>query len=305
MKKFLKKIVIYTIYAFIFGEIVARVLVLSSDIPQRKLNTTGVQNFIPNQNGSWTNRSHTWQINSEGWAGTLPESYDNLITIIGDSFIENLMNPSDCHQDILLKNDLENHNFIELGRSGVTLIESMEISKFALKKYNPKLQLIYLGENDFEESISTIKRKKDITQWDENEVIYGKVKAPLLKKILYNLKFPLYLYRRFPLNIFKKKTKQHLTQKKDETEKELNKFIKYQKLVKFMKNNYYTTNIVFVVKPNNPAELTKLLKNENFNVIELSMGEDKTWSFVDDHHWTCFGHKRAASQVSRYLNEKL
>ncbi|MGB3151923.1 MAG: hypothetical protein WBB27_14795, partial [Maribacter sp.] len=111
MKKFIKNIIFFLVILFILGEIISRFLHLSSDIPRRTIDENGIQKYIPNQAGFWVGGTHEWKINKLGWPGELPESYDNLITIVGDSFIENFMNPNECHQSILLKNELPKYNF--------------------------------------------------------------------------------------------------------------------------------------------------------------------------------------------------
>ena len=100
-----------------------------TDLPQRTIDEYGIQKYYANQSGYWKGGEHKWMFNELGWPGELPEDYDNLITVIGDSFIENFMNPNECHQSKLLKKGLNNHNFIEAARSGVSFIEAMEISK--------------------------------------------------------------------------------------------------------------------------------------------------------------------------------
>src|SRR5690606_35579075 len=123
----------------------------------------GVQKYLPNQEGYWKGGNHQWIINDYGWPGELPTKYDNLINIIGDSFIENFMNPNECHQSVFLKKLMPDYNFFEAARSGVSLIEAMEISK-QIDSLNPKMTLIYVNENDFYESILNIKKLNDITQ---------------------------------------------------------------------------------------------------------------------------------------------
>ena len=148
-----------------------------SDIPQRKIDEFGIQKYYPNQTGFWRGGTHAWNINELGWPGTLPENYDNLISVIGDSFIENFMNPNECHQSVYLKNRLKKYNFIEAGRSGVSFIESMEISK-QLVKFNPIDNLIYVKDNDFYQSLVEVAPADDITQFSlkKDSIIFGKMK---------------------------------------------------------------------------------------------------------------------------------
>jgi len=163
MKKFIKSSVVFILLLILGGELIIRVNHVMSDIPQREINEFGIQKYIPNQLGYWKGGEHQWLINRLGWPGQLPKSYNNLVTIIGDSFIENFMNPNECHQSVLLKQKVDDFNFIEAGRSGVSFIEAMEISK-QLDSLNPEYHLIYVSKQDFIESVADIEPLNDITQ---------------------------------------------------------------------------------------------------------------------------------------------
>ncbi|MEX0314760.1 MAG: hypothetical protein AB3N18_11325, partial [Allomuricauda sp.] len=190
MSKFIKEILFFLIFGLLIGEIVARVFFLTSEIPERQIDKFGIQRYQPNQVGYWKGGSHQWHINEKGWPGELPESYNDLVTIIGDSFIENFMNPDECHQMSYLKKILPKYNYTEASRSGISFIEALEISK-QLDSLNPKAQLIYINETDFRESVWQIAPLADITQvdLDNDSIIYGEMKAPGIKKVLYSWKF--------------------------------------------------------------------------------------------------------------------
>ena len=168
MKKFIKNIVIFFLFAIIVGEIIIRVTHAVTDLPQRTIDEYGIQKYYPHQSGYWIGGNHKWVINKLGWPGKLPKSHDNLITIIGDSYIENFMNPIECHQSLLLKKRLENYNFIEAGRSGVSFIEAMEISK-QFDALHPKYHLVYVNSLDFYESVTSILPAADITQLNSDD----------------------------------------------------------------------------------------------------------------------------------------
>ena len=63
-------------------------------------------------------------VNEYGFLGQSPKiKSKKTILIIGDSMIENIMNPNSCHLDIILNKYFENKiNLFEVGRSGMTLI---------------------------------------------------------------------------------------------------------------------------------------------------------------------------------------
>jgi hypothetical protein len=303
MKDFVKNIVLFFLFAMIIGEIVVRITHSVSDIPQRTIDEFGIQKYHPNQDGYWKGGNHKWTINSLGWSGKLPQSYDNLVTVIGDSYIENFMNPIECHQSIFLKENLKNYNFFAAGRSGVSLIEAMEISK-QLDTLMPAHTLIYVNDNDFHESIYEIDPLNDITQLkiDDYTIVYGQMKRPGLKKILYSWKLLYYFYNRFPLsNIIKTESKKNHLAIDSKYRADLRNQ-KVMKLISYITNNYSVKNKTLVFHPNSSSKIIEICKNAGFNSIILdSSNDNKDWTFGYDNHWTCYGHKKAAEQVSSSL----
>jgi len=303
MKKFLKNIIAFSILAVIAGEVVVRMTHAMSDIPQRTIDKYGIQKYYPNQEGYWKGGDHKWTINELGWAGELPSSYNNLITIIGDSFIENFMNPNECHQSAYLEEKMETYNFMEAGRSGVSLIEAMEISK-NMDSLQPVKTLVYVNNNDFYESIREVKLMEDITQLNlkDSSIAYGKMKAPGLKKVLYTWKLLYYFYNRFPLFVQSNNTEAVIENKVDEYENQLKSKLEIFQLIDYISNTYNITKTTLVFHPNCNIEIIKKCKTAGFGVIVLDSSKDETsWSFEYDSHWTCYGHERAAQQVANAL----
>lgn len=305
MKKFIKNCVLFFLLLLIVGEFVVRFTHAVSDIPRRTIDNTGIQKYFTNQTGYWKGGDHKWKINELGWPGDLPSSFDKLITIIGDSYIENFMNPNECHQGPLLKKRMSDYNFMEAGRSGVSFIEAMEISKH-LDTLQPVQTLIYVNDNDFYESISEIKKMRDITQLnlEKNQIIYGEMKSPGLKKVLYNWKLLYYFYNRYPINFSKEKKENEIK------EPEFDKALKFKneilELFKFIKNNYETSNKTLIFHPKTNDYFIKLAKEHGFRTIVLDSSKDnKSWTFDYDSHWTCYGHEQVANQVTIGLNEYL
>ncbi|MEQ8217985.1 MAG: hypothetical protein RH981_07110 [Arenibacter sp.] len=301
MKRFIKNIIVFIIFGLLIGEFIARWFALSSDIPNRTIDRYGIQKYIPNQHGTWKGGTHTWHINEKGWPGYLPKSNDNLITIIGDSFIENFMNPEECHQSVYLGKILPKYNYFEASRSGISFIEAMEISK-QLDTLGPRFQVIHLHDSDLEESIMQLKKHNDITQLDVNKqkIIFGKMNSPGLKKILYNWKFMYYLYRRFPIWINKPNKTQNskITLKNN---KEGFNFKYYKKLLEYIVANYNIDDKILVFRPESTSELVKFAKDFGFKTIQLKTDINDHWSFEHDSHWTCYGHEKVAEQVAEYL----
>ena len=301
MKKFIKNLILFFLFALLVGELIVRLTHAVTDLPKRKIDEYGIQKYYPNQSGYWLGGEHKWVVNELGWPGELPESYDNLITIIGDSYIENFMNSNECHQSVYLKKRLDNFNFVEAARSGVSFIEAMEISK-QFDSLNPKYNLIYVNDSDFYESVSSIQPAADITQLNVEigEIVFGKMKSPGLKKVLYNWKLLYYFYNKYPLNFSKSV---------DETEKEITvDDFKYRKeiqsLIDYTELNYNISNKILVFHPNSDSEIIEMCKNSGFKVIILNSENDKSWTFEHDRHWTCYGHEQVAHQVSSFIKNK-
>ena len=292
----------FVLVGLLLGEIVARIFVLTSDIPMRTLTDDQIQKYIPNQQGSWKGGTHKWQINELGWPGPLPDSYDNLITVIGDSFIENFMNPDSCHQAVLLKKELPEYNFLEISRSGVSFIEALEMTK-ELDSLNPKYHLIYVSDSDFDESISQIKHMADITQLDldTKQIVHGTLNSPGMKKILYNWKFLFYLYRRFPIRV--NHTPISSKDSISSTKKITVKLDRYNELFAFVKSKYETDNVIFVFRPETSMDFVELTKKYNIKYLLLNDSNDESWSFEYDHHWTCYGHEKVSKQVSKFIEK--
>ncbi|GGC02525.1 hypothetical protein [Dyadobacter sediminis] len=300
MKIFLAKILFIVLVGCILGEIIARVWHLNSDIPQRYLDSHGIQKYVPEQTGYWKGGSHQWHINKLGWAGKFVDSNDSLVTIIGDSFIENFMNPENCHQDALLKNHFPQVKFLEAGRSGVSFIEALEIAD-ELDSLHVKLHLIYVNNEDFTESISNLNRHSDIMQVDleQGKMVPAVMKMPGLKKILYSCKFAYYLYNRFgssKILVPGRSDKNKIpTTKSDQKERYTSQLLAY------VKEHYQLSNKVIIFHPSVSKALKAQVFKTGFKTIALNSDKDKEWTFVYDHHWNCYGHSQAAAQVAKHL----
>ncbi|MHA7943507.1 hypothetical protein ACJOV8_010580 [Formosa sp. 3Alg 14/1] len=299
--KHLKNILIFLIIFFIVGEVLVRLKHAVNDIPQRQIDQYGIQKYIPNQKGFWRGGTHAWHVNELGWPGVLPKDFNNLITIIGDSFIENFMNPEDCHQSQYLKQRMEAFNFLEAGRSGVSFIESLEIAK-QLVKYKPLTHLIYVKDNDFYQSLVEVAPEHDITQYSlkKDTLVYGTMKSPGLKNILYNWKFMYYLYNKKDIVGHWFSDNKEASKEKEIDHADENIALVYR-LLERVQLHYKVDAITLVFHPNSNARIIEKCKAIGFNTIVLNSDNDELWSFKNDHHWTCYGHERAALQVSEAL----
>ncbi len=141
MKKFILKLAAFVLVFCILSEIIIRIFHLVPDIPERLIDKYGIQRYKIGQSGFYTKAKKKWKVNNFGWLGVSDHDKDTIVSIIGDSYIENIMNPIDCNQGNILKSLLPNYSFFEAGRSGVTFIEAMEISKILELKWPPNSSL--------------------------------------------------------------------------------------------------------------------------------------------------------------------
>ncbi|TDQ29069.1 hypothetical protein [Zeaxanthinibacter enoshimensis] len=298
MRKYLLNILIFFFCAWILGEIIIRVFHLVPDIPKRIIEPEmGLQIYEPGQSGYYTMAEEKWKVNQHGWVGVANSGKKAQISVIGDSYIENLMNPLRCHQGYLLENLLKDYSVFEAGRSGVTFIEALQISKLLDPKINPKYHLIYVNEGDFKESIAGIRRYKDRVQIDleQKRILQAELKSPVAKQILYSNKFLYYLYLRFPLFVSDQDKNKVVINKTDNK-----KF--HQALIdlfEFCEDEFDTNRIILVFHPNTDPNIQSLAKNAGFNTISLYKSEEDNWSISsEDPHWSCYGHQQAAEQIA-------
>jgi hypothetical protein len=300
MKKFILKISIFILLSLLCGELIVRYYKLVQDNPRRFVDSTGIQRYIPGQVG-YSNRGKVkWKVNDYGWLGTAFAKKDTIISVIGDSFIENIKLIDSCHQGVILKPFFRNVGFFEAGRSGVTFIEACEITKLLDKEISPDYHLLYLNENDFKESISNIVRYTDRMQIDINsgEILNAELKSPGLKSILYNTKVMYYLYLRFPIFV----SAQNKAVKKKELSINLEEKEKYdtiyEKLLETVVEKYEVERIIFVIHPSTRDKLIQIIHKWGIKTIILNAKGDENWTFGEnDIHWTCYGNKQVAKQV--------
>jgi hypothetical protein len=303
MKRFFKQLIFFTFLLVIIGEILIRSFGLVPDIPRRFIDeNTGIQMYKPKQSGYFKNLKVKWIVNDYGWLGISNIDKNPLFSIIGDSFIENIMNPISCNQGSLLQARFADFSFFEAGRSGVTFIESLEISKYLDTLIQPKYHLIYLSDGDFIESIVSKGRKNDIMQIDLNkkEIIRAELKSPWLKRILYSIKSLYYMYLRFPL--FVEKQNPSVTMKSSAQSKFEFSDLELIKLFEYCSTNYNLNKILLIFHPDTDERIIKIAKSFHFSNFKLKKSNN-SWSFSDeDDHWSCYGHEEAANQIAPIID---
>lgn len=298
MNKFIIQLFLFIFLLSISGEIFIRSFKLTSDIPQRYIeHNSGIQMYKPNQSGYYRQAKEKWHVNDYGWLGISNTNKRTLFSIIGDSYIENLMNPISCNQGSILQSHFKDYSFFEAGRSGVTFIEALEISKYLDTIIKPTYHLIYIGNGDFNESILSEGRLTDRVQidLDKKSILKAELKSPTAKKILYSSKLIYYLYLRFPLFV----DQQNMEQTKKPTTNNKSEFNvpELSKLFEFCSTEYNLNKIILIFHPNTDKNIIKLSKSFGFNSFKL-VEHNKSWALgKHDGHWSCYGHREAANQI--------
>lgn len=282
-------------------ETIIRTKHLTYEVPEREIDEFGIQKYKPDQHGFWLNGTHDWIINSKGWPGPLPESYDNLITTIGNSHIENFMNPVDCRQSVLLKERVPQYNFFEASISGMPFIEMIRVAE-NLKSYNPKMQMLFVKNPDFPASISNIAYKPDVTQIDTTDwkIRQAELKNPGIKKVIYSSKFAFYIFNEARNRIDKLRAPKVQEQTENSEDSLLEDNLGgFEGMFKYVVENYDTKNYVLVFLPNTNPELVNTA-SKYFKVYKFSSEFTDKWKSApeDYYHWNCEGHVEAAGILS-------
>ena len=267
---------------------------MTNDIPQREIDENGLQTYVVNQSGYFNN--NLWKVNEYGFIGLKDVNHENQILIIGDSMIENIMNPIECNLGYYIKNQMEKkYGVFEIGRSGMTLIEAMEFKKKYETIIKPKKTIVFINENDIEESISDISRLSDRLQINikSGDLEKVKIKYPILKKVLYNIKTIYYLYIKgyFSVNFIDFQTNQKVLKTNND---------KLEEFFTILKLNYDLEKITFLINSNYPN--IELIEREfkKDRLIKFETSED--WFVKGDGHWNCLGHKNVSNIIVEKLN---
>lgn len=310
MKLFIKRLIFIFLGFYLFAEIIARILHISTDAPRMYQNSNNIIRYYPNQEGYWEGATHKWYINKFGFPGrNLPKSYDNLITIIGPSVISNFMNPDSCRQMEILKKINPKNNYLELSRPGSNLLDYFDFIN-EIDTLNPRLNLMYVLDKSFYKSI----KKNSIsngTQLDLKtfKVSHSKYIESVFKNVLYNFKFAYYLYRK-NLHIFNRRISLFSSLFKISKPKKRGFKENFKKediedisiLLDFVKKNYQTDNVVMIFNDRNSKQIYNLVKSKGFQTLRFDSQNDD-WTLEGDSHWSCYGHHQAAKQVSAFLDE--
>lgn len=291
MKEFFKHILFFVLTLIILLEGCIRLFSLTNDVPMRKTNSRGLQIFKENQSGF--SNGFSWSVNKDGFLGHNDKNGENQLLIIGDSFIENIMNPFSCRQSTLFSES--GYSVFEVGRSGITFIESLEFLKYYNPIVNPKNTVIFLDNSDFKESFVEIKKLNDRGQISLIDMKFfpGEIKGKNIKKVLYNFKALYYLYTTYLKsrnNTYQPKTKNENISFKSHVEE----------LIVYGSENYNLENTLFVFRAEN--NFKNVFHDLNLNYVELNIF-DEQYLIPNDGHWNCKGHQIAFNKILKYFNQ--
>jgi len=299
MKKYLLRIFIFLALGIVLGEAVVRVFDLSVDVPKSYIDEDQLIKYHPNQSGTSVQRCK-WIINEYGNFGPAPQSLDSLVTLIGNSYIVNTMNPPECHQAHCLARENQDYNFYPMSRDGASFIEFMEMAK-SLESLNPVKQMLYVHDEDFPYSIIELLDQATSVQYslEKQEIRYVQASESNLKKLLYKFKFAYFIYRNYfvlaELDIFNNNEEiAHVAPSLDYESLEL--------LFDYVKENYKIDNILLVFFPGSDPELMDMTKNVGFETMLLDTDDYNSWLTSVNGHWSCYGHEEVAKQVANHLS---
>ncbi|MDI9257691.1 hypothetical protein [Flavobacterium sedimenticola] len=301
MKKFLQSLLLFCAIGIVIGEIIVRVFSLSIDVHQFYLDKDHLIKNYPNQMGHM-GPTHQWVINKYGEFGYEPQSLENLITVIGDSYIANTMNPPECHQANYLSQLGTGYNFYPSARAGASFIEMMEKAK-SLESLHPKYQLLYVHHGDFIESVTEIKRNPFTVQLTlkTGEIKYAKPTSGKVKEAIYNFKFIYFLYRNY---LFKLGNNDDATNNRVLLKGKKIDYNLINELLVETGKRYRIQNIVLVFSPDTDPKVIDMAGKNGFHYFQLQTDDYKSWQMPKDSHWSCYGHQEVAKQVAQYLQQQ-
>jgi len=301
MKSYLVRILIFLLCGVLLGEFAARVFHLTVDVPKAYRDSDQLIKYYPNQTG-YSSERYKWLINKHGNYGYEPQSLDSMVSVIGNSYISNTMNPPECHQANYLAGMNQDYNFYPMSRDGACFLEDMEMAK-SLEKYNPSKQLLYVNDYDFITSVIESSNQPLTVQLslEQNKLRYAQLKGSALKEALYRFKFAYFLYRNYIVPVIV-----DLEMARGRTQASLNEIQEsdypyMQSLLDYVKENYRIDNIVLVFFPDSDPKLVAMTEEAGFTALRLETDDYNSWLGSLGGHWSCDGHKEVARQVNQYL----
>ncbi len=209
------------IVCIIILEVLVRVVMPVSDIPDTLFDPVLGNHFIPNQEGVLIKGKRSeihskYRINSNGWNS--PYEYINeklpstfRIAVIGDSYVEAFQVDYDKSYPYLMENRLKEKlwkpeiEVYSFGHSGANLVQYLTVLRNIAPQYSPDLVVINIIHNDFKESLYGYGRKDNwmlsFTDGHFAEMMPRPVSNLSFKRFI--RKFALVRYLVVNLNLFK------------------------------------------------------------------------------------------------------
>jgi hypothetical protein len=301
MKTYVFRILLFLLFGVIIGEFAARVFHLTVDVPKAYRDSDELIKYYPNQTG-YSSERYKWLINKYGNFGYEPPSLESLVSVIGNSYISNTMNPPECHQANYLAAMNDNYNFYPMSRDGACFLEDMEMAK-SLEKLNPVRHLLYVNDYDFITSVIECSNQPLTVQLsvEQNRIRSAQLKGSALKEALYHFKFAYFLYRNYvvpvivDLEMARGRTQASLSDIQESD------YPYMQSLMDYVKENYRIDNVVLVFFPDSDPKLIEMTERAGFTALRLETNDYNSWLGTLGGHWSCSGHEEVARQVNKYL----
>ena len=301
MKKLLYKLLLFLILILFFGEVSVRILKLNIIPPliyQDK--ATGLLKYKPNQRYLFLN-GNEYIIGKNGNTGNQLTKCSECptISLIGDSYIEALMNPNSCHQSVLLQDLLPKYNFTSRAIGGASFIQMLEMAKDLEKEQIIEQHLIYVHYGDFTESIDGADIKNEY-QFRYN-LLDKKIIIPVLNSRTFLIKHYIAKFSAFPYFIYRKSLASKVLKNEVNSIKQKLESEKISTLIEVLKNEYDFSKITLILYPDTDKSIDNILNKYQIKYLRLHAKDYKKWSHIDDSHWSCVGHRNAARQISQYI----
>lgn len=148
-------------------EIFFRTVIPASDPPESFFDETENMYYYNNEKesgvitiGKFAEIRSRWRINNMHWNYPIDyktKSNNNLIAVIGDSYIEAFQVDVDKNYPYLLQEKLKPvYEVYAFGKQGAPLSQYLHISRYVNKHFNPDILIFNLVHNDFDESIEEL-----------------------------------------------------------------------------------------------------------------------------------------------------
>ncbi len=323
--------------AFIFLEVITRLILTASDSPKVAFNPTLGMIYKPSQNGKYikgTEMKAIYKINNEGWNSTHNYKTDKAsetlrVAVVGDSFVEAFQVDYDKSYPYVLENHLKESGIkseiYSFGHSGSNLVHYLETLKYVDQHFKPDLYIVNIVDNDFKESFYGIARKDNwsvtLANTKIDQISPQESKNLLVKQIARTSAFIRYLTINLDVinnskianKIFYSDLKNY---KQDVYRPDIHDM---EIVVSWVLDEYKkasNSNLVLVLDANTKyqdpeypayrALITKLSREKQIDLIDLEgpfkhdqNPDDFIWK--GDYHWTEKGHKLVADSLFNWM----